>query len=96
VNYINRYVLKINNSTFVEEIDWIAMEIPTIKTNSFQNAMLVTDEYLDYIVIRNCMKGFQTRKDLISIHYPNIQIKKVELVIIEEYNQSVHKEGVKD
>lgn len=74
---MNRYVLKINDSTYVSDIDWIAMVIPTITTDSFDNAMIVDNSYLDYIVI----KDGQTRKDLILQKYPHIKILKVKIVI---------------
>ena len=62
------------------------MIIPEIQTNTLDNALLVTDEYLDYIVIRDGINNGigQSRKDLIMQYYPNIKIVKVKVVEIEE------------
>ena len=74
---MQRYVLKINNSTYVNDLHWIIMEIPQIQTNTFNNALIVTDEYLDYI-----LQG-RTRKDLLLKYFPKIKIVKVKLVEVE-------------
>lgn len=76
------YVLKINNSTYVTDIHWIAMEIPEIKTGSLVHPLLVTNDYLDESIFRdgtNFLKG-KTRRDLIMQYFPHIKIVKVKIV----------------
>lgn len=74
---MNRYVLKINDSTYVSDINWIAMEIPhEIKTSALQGATIVTDEYLNEEVLSE----YSNRKETISKYFPHIKIVKVKLV----------------
>lgn len=44
---MNRYVLKINDSTYVKKIDWLAMQIPIIDTDFFDNAEIYTEDYFN-------------------------------------------------
>lgn len=82
---MKRYILKINDSTFVSSLDWMAIEIPQIRTDSFENALLIREWYLNETVIKDGtsnMKG-KTRKDLIKQHYPNVEFLPVKIVIDE-------------
>lgn len=72
---MNRYVLKINDSTYVKSISWIAFEIPEIRTDNFENAVIVTDRWLDEKV-----EFEKTRLDAIKLHYPNMKLVKVKIV----------------
>lgn len=71
-----RYVLKINDSTYVNHIDWIVKEIPhDIRTADIQRAMIVTEDYLNEKV-----EFEKTRLDAIQLHYPHIKVVKVRIV----------------
>lgn len=82
---MNRYVLKINDSTYISDINWIAAVIPEIKTNSFDKSLIVTDAYLNEVVVNDGTNGGigQTREYLIKKYYPKIEVVKVKVVIDE-------------
>lgn len=78
---MNRYVLKINDSTYVSDIFWIMIEIPhEIKTSGLQKAMIVTDRYLDEPVTKNGFGEGVSRKEVLIRRYPHIKIVKIKIV----------------
>ncbi len=78
---MNRYVLKINDSTYVSSIHWIGFQIPhEIKTSDLQGAMIVTDEYLNQEVLSE----YLNRKGVILRYFPHVKIVKIKIVEDEE------------
>ncbi len=82
---MNYYVLYINDNTYVSHINWIGFEIPEIKTDKFENALLLTDQYLDYTVINDGTNSFKgkSRKDLLLRYFPHLKVRRVKIVIDE-------------
>lgn len=78
---MKRYVLKVNDTTFVTAINWIIITIPVIKTGSFDDAFPFEEGYLNEPIGHNGYEQSLTRKDLILMHYPAIQFLKVKMVI---------------
>jgi len=78
---MNRYVFKINDSTYVSDIHWITYEIPhEIKTSGLQEAMIVADSYLDFIVRKGGFGEGVTRKEALLQYYPHINVVKIKIV----------------
>jgi len=72
-----RYVLKIGDGTFVRWIQWTGGVVPTILTDSYQSALIVNNEYLDYVI----GDTGKTRRDLILEKHPNLQIAEVKVTL---------------
>ena len=82
---MNRFVLKINDSTYVKDIQWIVMEIPTITTDSFENAVLIREDYLNQTVIPDGTNNGLgvSRKQLLLKYFPQLKIIPVKVVLDE-------------
>lgn len=78
---MKRYVLKINDSTFVKDVSWIAGEIPSITTDSFENAAIFREEYLNHTVMNDSNGIGIPRKDLLLRYFPHLSVVKVKIVI---------------
>lgn len=78
---MNRYALKINDSTYVSDIYWIMFEIPhEIQTTHLQGAMIVTDKYLNHVVRKNGFGEGITRKEMILQYFPHVKFVKIKVV----------------
>lgn len=78
---MKRYILKIDESTYVKSINWIIITLPVIKTGSFDDALIVEESYLNEVVGHSGYEQTLTRKDLILTHYPTVEFIKVKFVI---------------
>lgn len=87
---MNRYVLKINDSTYISNIHWIAFEIPEIRTNNFENAMIVTDEYLNEVLTKTSFGTSVTKIELIQKRQPQTKVVKIKIVEVAD-NENVSK-----
>lgn len=80
---MDRYVLKVNDSSYVKSINWIIITLPVIKTGHFNDALIFEENYLTEPVGHNGHEQVVTRKDLILLQYPSIQFVKVKFIIDE-------------
>lgn len=80
---MNRYVIKVNDSTFVKSINWIIIALPVIKTGNFEDAFIFEESYLNEPIGNNGYAQTLTRKDVILSQYPEIEFVKVKIVIDE-------------
>ncbi|MGA4519289.1 hypothetical protein ACPA0F_18685 [Solibacillus silvestris] len=78
---MKRYVLKLNDSSYVKNINWIIVIVPSITTGSFEDALIVDDDYLNEVTGHNGYDKTLTKKDLIKIHYPEMQFLPVKIVL---------------
>lgn len=72
-----RYVIK-KDGDFVKWIQWTAGVSPLCRTDVFDKAYVVDDDYLNYIIERT----EKTRKELILEKYPEIEILPVQVTLI--------------
>ncbi|PLS18991.1 hypothetical protein CVD28_00900 [Bacillus sp. M6-12] len=73
-----RYVLK-KEDGFFRWIQWTAGVVPSVRTAEYEQAMIVSDEYLNYEV----EKTGKTRRELIEEYHPGTQFVKVQITIVE-------------
>ncbi|MEK5187044.1 MULTISPECIES: hypothetical protein [Solibacillus] len=78
---MKRYVLKVNETTFVTAINWIIITIPVITTGPFEDVLVLEESYLNEPIGHNRYDKSTTRKELIKTHYPTIQFEKVKIVL---------------
>jgi hypothetical protein len=78
-----RYVLKTSDGQFVKFIQWTAGVSPLFLTADFDDSMILTKDYLNYVIE---LVG-KTRVELIMEKYPDLEILKVETKILynDEY-----------
>lgn len=75
---MERYVLKLRENQFVKWIQWTAGVIPTIRTEAYEKSLIVSDDYLNYLI----EPTGKTRKELIMKHYPDMELLQVKITII--------------
>ena len=80
---MKRYVLKVNDSSYVKSINWIIITLPVIKTGRFEDALIFEESYLNETIGNNGYEKVITRKDLILSQYPTVEFVKVKIVIDE-------------
>jgi hypothetical protein len=73
-----RYVLK-KEDGFIRWIQWTAGVVPHVRTDDFEQAMIVSDDYLNYPVEKTDM----TRRELIEEYHPDVEIKPVRIELVE-------------
>lgn len=78
---MNRYVLKVNEASFVTAINWIIITIPVITTGHFEDVLILEETYLNEAIGHNGYDKSTTRKELIKTHYPTVQFEKVKIVL---------------
>lgn len=82
--YIKRYVLKINDFNYVTSINWIIVTIPVIKTGPFEDVLILDENYLNKAIGHNGFDKVTTRKDLITLHHPEVEFLKIKVVLDEK------------
>lgn len=80
---MKRYILKLDESTYVKSINWIIITLPVIKTGSFDEALILEESYLNEAIGNNGYAQTMTRKELILAQYPDIEFVKVKIVVDE-------------
>jgi len=80
---MKRYILKIDESTYVKSINWIIITLPVIKSGNFDDALIFEENYLNEAIGHSGYEQTVTRKDLIISHYPTVKFIKVKIVIDE-------------
>ena len=75
-----RYVLKCGENVFVRHIHWIAGGVlpNSIATGSFDQALILSSEYLDYTEAR----ADKSRKSLLMEKFPDIEMIPVKITIL--------------
>jgi len=80
---MKRYILKVDESSYVKSINWIIVTLPAIKIGNFDDALVFEEGYLNEVIGHSGYAKVVTRKELILEQYPTVEFVKVNIVIDE-------------